>query len=460
MPLSREALTDLAHDHCAADLLTDDACARMIGWTLEEASAFFESGGDSVPDRAKPMPIPPPIKRHHDRMLLCLHSSAGSGEIMRSQMASLTGVIESFDLAFLEGMLEMDPAVQPEARMLRQFFPGAPNRSYLQLVEVDEASGEERPVLLATNALAAGGGNALSTGGAMERTGVHKEYRGLEAALQQLAACIASASARGERYDGVLAFSQGGNLLTIMLGLLEAAEAAASAEESHASALAAGPEKAAAKAAARAAAEVAARRSRLLRPPFCALFCAIEFGYVTQLRSSQALAARCLSALDAGIAQACHPDWNIGAASQDVRALSASLFAAPLSKVKAIAVVGVADPAVEACRQLATEVFAAGTCTLLEHQQGHKMPSAQEKSVCVRISNFCRVGLADEIIAGCSAFYRHRRLGWLAVKVTKVDYQGVADGGATYCVTAPELDGEVETVRERLALAKPEADGE
>ena len=37
-----------------------------------------------------------------------------------------------------------------------------------------------------------------------------------------LASRIASASARGERYDGVLAFSQGGNLLTIMLGLLEA----------------------------------------------------------------------------------------------------------------------------------------------------------------------------------------------------------------------------------------------
>ena len=80
------------------------------------------------------------------------------------------------------------------------------------------------------------------------------------------------------------------------------------------------------------------------------------------------------------------------------------------------------------------------------------------------------------------------------MKVTKVDYQGVADGGvwrprvptticvltiaksrirlltyalcslgsrstcegATYCVTAPTLDGEVETVRERLRLTKPE----
>ena len=40
--------------------------------------------------------------------------------------------------------------------------------------------------------------------------------------------------------------------------------------------------------------------------------------------------------------------------------------------------------------------------------------------------------------------------------MTKVDYEGVADGGATYCITNKELDGEVETVRERLRLTKPE----
>lgn len=39
--------------------------------------------------------------------------------------------------------------------------------------------------------------------------------------------------------------------------------------------------------------------------------------------------------------------------------------------------------------------------------------------------------------------------------MTKVDYQGECDGGATYCITHKELDGEVETVRARLHLAKP-----
>ena len=40
--------------------------------------------------------------------------------------------------------------------------------------------------------------------------------------------------------------------------------------------------------------------------------------------------------------------------------------------------------------------------------------------------------------------------------VTKVDYQGACeDGGATYCIAHSELDGEIETVRERLKLTKP-----
>ena len=37
-----------------------------------------------------------------------------------------------------------------------------------------------------------------------------------------------------------------------------------------------------------------------------------------------------------------------------------------------------------------------------------------------------------------------------------MEYQGACEaGGATFCITAPELDGEVETVRAQLHLAKP-----
>ena len=129
--------------------------------------------------------------------------------------------------------------------------------------------------------------------------------------------------------------------------------------------------------------------------------------------------------------------------------------APPLAKCKSLIVLGAADPLNAAGRELAS-CFDAGALTLIEHSEGHKPPTSKDPSVLQRVANFAVRGMADEIISGCHCFYRHRTKGWIAVKVTKVDYQGECDGGATYCITAPQLDGEVETVRTRLALVKPE----
>ena len=54
-------------------------------------------------------------------------------------------------------------------------------------------------------------------------------------------------------------------------------------------------------------------------------------------------------------------------------------------------------------------------------------------------------------------YYKHRALGWLLVKVLRIDYEGASDGGETYVVGgAPQLKGaEVETTRERLSLGMP-----
>ena len=112
--------------------------------------------------------------------------------------------------------------------MLRTFFPEMPNKSYLRLVEVHESTNEERDVLLATNALsaghAAGGGSGEGDGPAgltIAADGANgwskREYRGIEAALERLASRIAAAAARGERYDGCVAFSQGANLLLSLI---------------------------------------------------------------------------------------------------------------------------------------------------------------------------------------------------------------------------------------------------
>jgi hypothetical protein len=392
------------------------------------------------------------------------------------------------DLDYLEGTIEVDPELQPEAKMLRSFFPDFPNRSYLRPVEVDPESGSEKTVLLATNSLAAkeGGGDIPA------RT----EYRGVEEAIAHLARRLAIASLLGDgddRVDGVLAFSQGANLLVMLLAILEAAEAAAAATEAAAAQLPAGADKVAAKAAAAASKKVAQRRSRVLRPPLAVLFSPADFGWTEQLASDAALCARCLPAIDAAIAQVSavatavdtaaaglsantlEPSPGATASATETETVSAAASAAPeglllegvfkeplRGPTKVLVVIGAADPLASAGKSLAGR-FKQGpnTCTLIEHEGGHKLPSpaspsASDKSCCQRIVNFLKMGVADELIAGCEAFYRHRTKGWLRVKVTKVDYQGECDGGATYCITSPQLDGEVETVRSRLSLEKPE----
>ena len=71
------------------------------------------------------MPAPkssvPNAPRKHDRLLLGLHSSMGCGAILQKQLMPLK-LQESFDLQFLDGCIEVDPADQPEAKMLRTFL--------------------------------------------------------------------------------------------------------------------------------------------------------------------------------------------------------------------------------------------------------------------------------------------------------------------------------------------------
>lgn len=489
--LSRDQLESIAHDHLATDLLTEaspELVAKLASATLEEATAFFESGGTTLP----PSTAKPPSEK---KRLLCLHSSSGSGVILRTQLAPL-GLDASFDLDFLDGLIEVDPGSDADAAMLRRFFPTAPNRDYVVKVEHDISSGAERPSLgNATDAalLAEMGINAPKPRDPADEMGKEwrMEYRGVDAALTLLSARIAGEAHAGRRYDGgVLAFSQGANLLVLLLGVLEAAEHAASAEEATAAALPIGPEKATAKKAAKAAMEAAQARSRLVRPPAALLFCPSDFGWMAPFADA-ALVGRCIRAVDDGIRQAVddgirqavgiHQSVSIAEASTldvsdaarpieappDGALPDASAVATPssvpmftestpaLAKTKTLIVLGSADPLNPNGKRVARR-FATGCMTLLEHSGGHKPPPRSDPSIIQRVVNFATRGMADEIISGCSAFYRHRTLGWIAVKVTKVDYQGECDGGATYCVTAPQLDGEVETVRTRLALSKPD----
>ena len=281
------------------------------------------------------------------------------------------------------------------------------------------------------------------------------------APLSSLAACIATAfaSEAEAHFDGILAFGAGADLLISLLALLEAAEASVAAKEEAANSLPAGPAKVDARKKAKAAEVQAARRSRALRVRFVVLI-GPTHGCVSQLSVDPALAAQSLNALDAGVTQASSLGTVEGGAVADAASEGESelgaVFAKPLgTRTKALFTFGKANA--DQGRMLAERHFGAAHF-VITHGADDDMPSKDDAANLLKMANFMRVGLPDELIAGCAAWYEHRRLGWLAVKVTRVDYQGVADGGATYCITAPELDGEVETVRNRLRLTKP--DGE
>lgn len=66
------------------------------------------------------------------------------------------------------------------------------------------------------------------------------------------------------------------------------------------------------------------------------------------------------------------------------------------------------------------------------------------------------IATGSDLVKGDRVWYSHRRLGWIEVRVDKVDYEGVFDAdGATYCVSSPQLDGVIETVRARLEVQQP-----
>ena len=57
---------------------------------------------------------------------------------------------------------------------------------------------------------------------------------------------------------------------------------------------------------------------------------------------------------------------------------------------------------------------------------------------------------------GETVWYNSRSLGPIQVKIAGIDNRGAfEDGGVTYLIEAPQLDGAIETVRDRLSRVKP-----
>ena len=57
---------------------------------------------------------------------------------------------------------------------------------------------------------------------------------------------------------------------------------------------------------------------------------------------------------------------------------------------------------------------------------------------------------------GDQVWYSSRSLGPIPAKIVGIDSRGTFDGGETYLIESPRLDGDaIETVRERLSRVKP-----
>ena len=56
---------------------------------------------------------------------------------------------------------------------------------------------------------------------------------------------------------------------------------------------------------------------------------------------------------------------------------------------------------------------------------------------------------------GEMVWYNSRSLGPIQARIAGIDNRGAFDGGITYLIESPQLDGTIETVRERLSRARP-----
>ena len=61
----------------------------------------------------------------------------------------------------------------------------------------------------------------------------------------------------------------------------------------------------------------------------------------------------------------------------------------------------------------------------------------------------------DALHVGQVVYYKHNYHGWIFCKVAAIDHEGSLDGGVTYLMEGPQIDGVLETVRDKLFTQLP-----
>ena len=179
MPLLLSDLESVRADAFADDIEILD---KMRHWTLEQATRYFESGGEDVPaDVAAPATAPLPLMRR-PRIAL-FHGTASCESILKMQLGRLLPVLRELgDIFVIEGSLVVDEDA-PQVAEVRKFFGDKHVLKQYALPEVSE--------------------NGWRT------------YSRLDAAVAHLEAQLSKLPGGGGA-DVLLGFSQGANLLTCL----------------------------------------------------------------------------------------------------------------------------------------------------------------------------------------------------------------------------------------------------
>ena len=185
----------LLRRHLADDLPIN--LAKMSLWTYEEASAYFESGGTVVPQDTptlSPQEVvmaPPPAKLGRKARIALLHGTANNQTTLKMSIGRLSALLrDKCELFYIEGNLMIDESYQGPARaqaeIVRQTFGNS-----MKLFEYAPASEDARGW----------------------RTYQQPQ---LDEALEYIERQIAALPGGGG-VDALLGFSQGANLITMLV---------------------------------------------------------------------------------------------------------------------------------------------------------------------------------------------------------------------------------------------------